>query len=84
VLPHRKLDFVDDRLPSSLNSQNCLNFDNVVGGGMFTNDALGGHDLLETISFDEKLLVAFLSSRIIFIFDINDGAMKCWNTLNKT
>jgi hypothetical protein len=34
-----------------------------------------GHDLLQTVAFNEKLLVALLAPLVVFCNDINDSAV---------
>lgn len=41
----------------------------------------GDHAFLQTISFNQKLLVAFLASMVAFILDVNHGSMNSRYTL---
>lgn len=73
VTGHRELDLVDDRSPCGLNPQNLLHFDNMVRYRLLTHDAHRGHDLLEARPLDDELLLAFLPSFVILLFDVDHG-----------
>jgi hypothetical protein len=81
VALHGGLNLVDDCCTSGFNPQNLRHFNDMVGGGIFANDAFSDHTLLETVSFNEKLFVALISSDIISIFDIDDGSLNTRHSL---
>ena len=84
VALHRVVDFVDDRLPGSLNTEDLRNFDNMVRRRLFPNNALRSHHFLQTITFHEQLLVAFLAAIIILILNVDNGSVDCMDALEGT
>lgn len=82
VTGHSVLNLVDNRTPSGLDTQHLGSFNDMIGCGVFADNALGGHNFLKAVAFDEELLVAFFATSIVLVLDVYDGTANCRDTLD--
>ena len=82
MLGHGILNLVDDCTPCCLYPQDLFHLDDMVGDGVFSYDSRCGHDLLESVPFDDKLFVSLSPPRIILFFDIDDGSLNARDALD--
>lgn len=90
MIHHGIVDLVDNCLPCGLNSEHLGDLDDMVGRGLFSDDAcevsikevprrqrcltLGSHDLLQAVSFHKQFLVSLFASVVVFFLDIDDSS----------
>ena len=81
VTLHRVVDLIDDRLSGSLDTKHLCDLDDVVGGSLLADNALGGHDFLQAVPLDKKFFVALLPAMVIILLDVDDSTTNSGHTL---